>query len=613
MTLREPSTETGTGAETASETGAETATETGAETATKPKPPWQVRFAIAGRRDGVIAWLIAGMTVAILLATAQQGFVRDEGYYFRAAADYHRYFEAIPKTIEQRGIAGLFQRDVIDRYFAYNTEHPGLVKILMGFTWKVAHQWLGLTSHATGFRLASMMLVALGNAFLYLLGVRMFGRRIALLAVTLLMLNPHVFYHSHLACFDGPIMGMMVAATYAFVRSLEKTRWVLLSGLFWGLAIATKHNAVFLLPTLLLAYGCSHWRDIRWSWTGLQLPPLPLAVPAMLVLAPLVFFLFYPYGWPDPLSRINSYYQFHLHHEHYPVDYFGTLYTEPPFPLHFPFVMSALTTPLTILLPGLLGFVMLSQRLWQLGRARIVNTVNLGNDDASMPPDSTANGEPPNRERLHLWLLFWSVLIPPAVIALPTVPIFGGTKHWMTMMPYFCLLAAWVVVRAAAWLQAQIHSNVLASRLAVMALVVLVLALPAFETARTHPLGHTYFNELTLGHQGAALLGMPRTFWGGDGRELLGILNRDARLGAKVFTDRMNLDDFRAYQRDGLLRKDLRYITDVQRADWAFINHQREYQDNEYRLWAAAGDQRPVGVVEFDGVPIVSLYRLEGR
>jgi len=241
--------------------------------------------------------------------------------------------------------------------------------------------------------------------------------------------------------------------------------------------------------------------------------------------------------------------------------------------------MSAMTIPLPTLLLGLLGLGFLIRRLITAVRA------------ASSP--------------MKEWLLLLNVLVPPAVIALPTVPIFGGTKHWMTMMPFFCLPAADALWRAAL--------EVKERRGAVAAAVLVggVLLIPIAETARTHPLGHTYFNEITGGQQGGAALGMPRTFWGGDGRELLEALNREARAGATVFTDRMNQDDFMAYQRDGLLRGDLRQVFDVRRAQWALINHQREYRHLEYAIWNLRGDRRAHSSKAFDGVPIVSLYRLD--
>ena len=175
------------------------------------------------------------------------------------------------------------------------------------------------------------------------------------------------------------------------------------------------------------------------------------------------------------------------------------------------------------------------------------------------------------------------------------------------MMPFFCLLAAWVILRAAGEVK-DIWPR--AGRWAAPALVALALLLPAVETGRTHAFGHTYFNELVGGHQGGAALGMSRTFWGGDGRSLLPIVNDQARPNASLFTHRMNWDDFRAYQENGLLRPDVRFSSELRQADWALTFHQREYQDEEYRVWARTNDRRPIGVVAFDGVPIVSLYRM---
>ncbi len=543
---------------------------------------------IVANPDPWVALAVALASVVLLAVTADQGFVRDEGYYFRAASDYHRWFEDLWRNLWAGQLGLSFSDAALRKAFGYNTEHPGLIKIAMGWTHKLFHDWLGWTSRATGYRLASIALVAVGNGFTYLLGVRLFSRPVALLGVALLLVSPHVFYHAHLACFDGPIMGLTVVVAYAFWRSLESRAWIIGAGLAWGVAVASKHNALFLLPTLGLAWAGARAAQFRITRRAeLELPALPVSFIAMLLIGPLVFYVFYPYGWHDPIVRVTEYLRFHLHHEHYPVDYFGTLYTAPPFPLHFPFVMSALTIPLPILIPGCLGTLVIATRLvkgmWHSWRGVEIE-------------------DPWPR-----WLLLTNLLLPPVLIALPTVPIFGGTKHWMTMMPFLCLVAAWVIWGAAGYLRARLNRVGL---VAAGALVVAVLVMPAVETARTHPLGHTYFNELAGGHQGGAALGMPRTFWGGDGRGLLETLNAEAGRGAKVFTDRMNQDDFQAYKRDGLLRSDLRWVLDLRRADWVVINHQREYQENEYQVWSLAGHRRPVVVVDVDGVPIASLYQL---
>jgi hypothetical protein len=530
--------------------------------------------------DARAAGGIAVGAVVFLALTAQQGFVRDEGYYFRAAREYHAWFEELGRAVLDGQPARAFSDTTLRRFFGYNTEHPGFAKLLMGWTWRIFHDWLGLVSNATGYRLASMMLVGLGLAFTYLFGARLWGRRHGALAVALLLVCPHFFYHSHLACFDGPITALGVVVTYCFWRSLRERRFVLWTGVAFGVALATKHNAVFLPPTLVLAYAAA--RAPSWSRESFK---VPWALVSMAVLGPVLLYVFYPFGWHAPLARLGAYYGYMLRHENYPVDYFGTLYREPPFPWSYPYVMSAITIPLTVLLPGIAGYVAIAARRL---RGSVTRTL----------PDETSDGE---------WLLLVSTLVPPLIISIPSVPIFGGTKHWMPMMPFFALAAAWAVWRAHDELGSLLRGRArLLSGLAVACAVLLA----ALETARTHPLGHTYFNELVLGHQGAAALGMPRGFWGGAGRALLDELNTKAPPNARVYTHRMNADSFRMYQADGLIRADLRQTLRLDDAAFALFYCQREHQDVEYRIWMLRDDARPLKTVAFDGVPIVELYDL---
>ncbi len=220
------------------------------------------------KRDSMIA-LAVGLVVLVLLAcTASEGYVRDEGYYFKAAREYHAWFSHMS-----------FNDAVLTRDFGYNTEHPGFVKILAGFTG-------ALVPGALGYRLASMLIVACGAAFTYLYGVRLFDRFCGLFAVALLFTMPHVFYHSHLACFDAPIMALSVIASYCFWRACDEKRWILPAAVAWGVALAIKHNAVFLsagfaLTTLLVRVKDFALRDKR-----LVLPPLPV----VLLLTPVVGF-----------------------------------------------------------------------------------------------------------------------------------------------------------------------------------------------------------------------------------------------------------------------------------------------------------------------------------
>lgn len=524
------------------------------------------------------AWIAAGVwlaSVLVLTATATHGYVRDEGFYFRAAREYQGFFDELGRALARGRPWEALSDASLRHHFGYNTEHPGLVKLWMGFTWRVFHEWAGWLSLGTSMRLGSITLVAFGNVATYALGKWLWSRRVGLLGVAMLMSAPHVVFHSQLACFDGPMMAATVLTAYAFLRAQSSRRWVWLAGLAFGVALATKHNAVFLAASLGLAWmmvamGRRARGEPEW-WRGYP------ALVAMGLLGPLVLLATYPYGWHAPLARLGAYYGYHLRHEHYPVDYFGTLYFEPPFPWGFAFGMTLFTVPVVTLVLGAGG-------LSRVLRGLFVK-------EGALAP-------------LSLWVLVLCTLVPPLVISFPTVPIFGGTKHWMTMMPFVALLAAWVLDEAFTGLRAQGRSAW------AWALVGAVLLSTASETVRTHPYGHTYYNELAGGHPGGAALGMARTFWGGDARPLLDTLNRLAQPGARVFAHHMNGYDFAAYQEDGLLRRDLRWVGDPAQADFGFAYHMREYQDAEYQQWNLLGHRRPVDAVVFDGVGIVSLYDL---
>ncbi|MBC7792374.1 MAG: phospholipid carrier-dependent glycosyltransferase, partial [Clostridia bacterium] len=431
--------------------------------------------------------------------------------------------------------------------------------------------------------LGAILIVGLASAFTYLFALKLallrtseaackhanateqnralkHARATALVALVFLFSAPHVFYHAHLACFDGPIMALIIVSTYAFWRSTESRRWIVPACILWGIALATKHNAVFTLA----GFGATAAIVRR------RRPPLSLLL--MPALGLFVFYILYPYGWRHPLERISAYYNYHAHHEHYPVDFFGTLYVMPPFPIGYAFRMTALTVPLVTLVLGAVGLV------------RVAMTSRTKNEPL----------------RWGCVLLVIGALVPPLVISLPSVPIFGGTKHWMPMMPFFCIAAAITLTDIAA----KIAQPTLR-----YALPTLALLLPIFDTVRTHPNGQTYFNELVFGHQGGAYFGLPRTFWGGDGRAMLASLNAKADKDAKVFTHRMNLGDWQQYREDALVRRDLIYVNTLAEADWGLMYHQREHQDVEYAYWQRGGVL--VDTLMYDGVPVVSLYRLK--
>src|SRR5262249_15877205 len=135
---------------------------------------------------------------------------------------------------------------------------------------------------------------------------------------------------SHFACFDMPIATMWFLVAYGWWRSLRSWKWAIATGVFYGLMLATKHNA-WLIPAAL---GL-HWILVRaqdFPRLGARTFVPPLSLMSALVLGPLVFLAHWPWMWLDTKKRFLEYAGFHIHHVHYRFEYLGVNYNKPPFP-----------------------------------------------------------------------------------------------------------------------------------------------------------------------------------------------------------------------------------------------------------------------------------------
>lgn len=104
---------------------------------------------------------------------------------------------------------------------------------------------------AAAWRLPGLLLGASGIVALYLLALRLFNRLAAgVLASLLLLSDPMWYLHSRMALLDiFPAAFTLWAFAFALGEGLARR---LLGGVFLGLAIASKYNAVFLLPVFIL-------------------------------------------------------------------------------------------------------------------------------------------------------------------------------------------------------------------------------------------------------------------------------------------------------------------------------------------------------------------------
>lgn len=589
------------------------------------------------RRDAAAGAALAALHLALLAATLDVGFSRDESFYFSAAEQYAGWYDAL---LEDPGQA--VSKESVDKYFAYNGEHPALPKMLFGASWRLfgkmqdpetapwSRSWyhqgvppktiLGWFSESTAMRLPALLLSAFLVFAVYLFGVEFLGRKAALFAALAWMLQPHAFWHSHFACFDVPVTAMWFLTAWAFLKSIPppgepraRTHWVwaALTGIMMGLALNTKHNAFFFPPMVFLWWIWARRHEFGVSLQGpglrIRIPPIPLAFFAMVTLTPLVYWALWPKLWHDPIEHLKFYISFHARHDYYWVYYFGTLFTKPPYPLPFPFVMSAMTIPGPTLL------------LFAAGTLRLLGefVVRFG---ARFSAGLALRVERlPVREPGVILFIVLNFLIPFLVIAHPKVPHFGGTKHWMHGVPFACLMAGVgfeVLLDGLKDLGNRIGGAFRsgAVRLAGAFLALLLFVAPAaLDTLTRTADGSSYYNAFVGGRPAMGELGMQREFWGNSSYSALPWINESLPPRSRVDFHDTTWDAVRMYWRDGLLRRDVVPVWDYRSADVYLFHWHKEFTDGEADVRDFFKAAVPAFVSAPGGVPLLDAWMRDTR
>lgn len=521
------------------------------------------------------AALCVGYVMILVWTATDLAMSRDESFYAHAAREYGRWVAAF---LTDPGSA--LSREHIDRAWGYNWEHPAWMKLTFAWSW-LTHQKLGIfSSESLAFRFPGMLTGGLLLWLIHAWGSVTIGRKGALFAALAFAFLPRVFYHSHLAAFDVPIAFFITLTAYAYWRSLSERGWALLAGLAFGLALATKHNS-WLLPGIFLI----HTLWIRRQYTladRLDRPPLSW-LPSMLLLGPIVLISTWPWVWHDTWNRLLAYAQFHLQHVHYTYAYLGVSYFEPPFPMSLPFVMILFTVPLTTVILAVIGLA--SRR------------------SALAPPRRTQRGDSVDTNADLLWT--GCLLAPLLAIALPSSPIFGGTKHWIAAYPFLALFAGWGFV---AVVDGATHAFKSDRRWPTWALAALFLAPGAVQTAHSHPFGLSHYTPIAGGVPGAADLGMNRQFWGFTSGSLADWLAEALPDGGSVWTCDTTWGAWGMMQADGRLPDNIRPARSMAEADLVLVHHEPHFNEVDFQAWMAFDDVQPAHVLTYDGVPIISVY-----
>ncbi|HSN91386.1 MAG TPA: hypothetical protein VLS93_09165, partial [Anaeromyxobacteraceae bacterium] len=288
---------------------------------------------------------------------------------------------------------------------------------------------------------------------------------------------------------------------------------------------------------------------------------VPPALPAMVVLAPLVALASAPWRWRDPAWLLSLL----------------SLPAGGPAGA-WPLAEAALAVPVALLAAQAGGFVHLLVRLVRAARA---------------------GGELSDDALLALLLLGSAAL---AAIS----PAGAGLGPLLPGLAVLSLLATRALAACARTLAPARPGRVLAT----LALLVLYPTLRA--TAHHFPHLAAAWNEVAGGAPGAASRGLARQEGGESSAAALAEIRSHARPGARVFWAGAAPEAVRALARDGRLREDLAVASDPAEADLAVVPQDGGDRDGDARAWTAFGTARPAASVFLDEVPLVHVYARPG-
>jgi 4-amino-4-deoxy-L-arabinose transferase-like glycosyltransferase len=514
-----------------------------------------------GLSSGQLALLMGFFAgIAVLLTLDGPGLTIDEPLDVRPGRTY-------VETLRKQGWHFL-DREVVDRVFRDNAEHPPLGRWLLGIASEVGEPievlWKGPdpTGH---YVLAGRMAPALAFAALVWLVTHTAGRRwggaAGVAAGFALVAMPRVFAHAHLGALDTFLSLFWTLALVAGDRALRARRPSVAmagAGALWGLALLTKIHAWFLLPILC-------------TWSFVRLPPrrAGLAMLSWTIAGISVFWLGWPWLWYDSWNRFQAYLGTGVVRSTIMVQYFGQVVADRDVPWHYPWFYFIATVPIGLLALGAVGL---------------------------------GCGWHHRRDDPFPLLLAATIAVFLGIFS-TRVPVYDGERLFLHVFPASAMLIGlgfgWL------WEQRLKGARGRAAR-------VVLLLVQAHGVIALHPFGLSYYNGLVGGLPGAVRLGLELTYWNDAvDHVLLDRLAHDANPGASaalvptLYPGQGILTTNRALARRDIILSDEQEGT---RAEWLVVSRRTAYWRPEIKERLLRGEGQLVTASSRQGVWIAALW-----
>ena len=300
--------------------------------------------------------------------------------------------------------------DIAYRYYGMAFDMPLLLTERALGLQDIRH--INLTRH-----LVTHLLFIAGGFAVGMLAYRMIGSRwIALLAMLLFLLHPHLYAHSFFNGKDIPFVAMLLIALYLTHRAFRKDTLgaFLLCGISVGLAINLRVFALMLPPMILAMRALDLWQADR-SERKRILASAGIFTAAALAVA----YIIHPYYWENPLQFFEGVRALSQHPIIVENLFMGEIYPSDAVPWNFIPVWFAITAPPLTLLLGAIGVAAVCLQV------------------VSHPIAALRD-----RETRFRILLLGCFALPVAVAIALQSNIYNGWRQLYFLWAPFCLLAA---------------------------------------------------------------------------------------------------------------------------------------------------------------------------
>lgn len=453
-------------------------------------------------------------------------------------------------------------------------EFPPVADTLSAATMYIFSYDLGWINPVDGFHLFTVLLATVFLGVLYQVAKPRIGKFNAFLAVIFLSLFPRFWGDMHFNVKDVPETIFFGIVILTFITWMEKpSLWkAVLTGIFWGLALGTKANAIF-LPIILLiglvpwGLNANDWHTF-WDWIKHHVN----GILVMVGVAGVVYIGSWPYLYAHPVNNLKTYWIYILSQGGRSG---GTgLNIDPIRQVIF-------TTPEIMLVALIIGMIFALRRVRE-----------------------------PFWRIMIVWLIF-----PILRASLPGTVNFDGIRHFLEFLPAAAIIAGFGLGHSLEWLSGRGIHAVTARGIALVLLAVQFLVIyPVY-----FPYLHIYYNQVSGGLAGARYgwLGADAgDYWKSSYRQGMAWLDRNAPPGSIVRG--MGAEWIINLSAPVFLRPDLQMLRQENLPDFSILD---QSDHPVYLVFVIRNDtsldelaycqkrKTPVYQIIVDRVPILQIFR----